>query len=53
MPVFMIIGLIFIGFIAFLGLTKDNIPFPIPAEERLDPASIKLITESISIKLNR
>ena len=46
MALFITLGLLFIGFIIFLALTKQNITLPIPAEERLDAKSIQLIVEA-------
>lgn len=44
------LSLLLIGFIIFLASKKSYMSFPIPAEERLNQSSIKLIVESNNSK---
>lgn len=45
--------ILLIGLITFLGITQGKLIIPMPAEERLDPTTIKFIVESTATKLNK
>ena len=49
---FSVIGLLLISLIIILGLTRENITFPVVEQERIDSRSIKLLVESTITKAN-